>query len=72
MTIDPAGSQMTAKQLAQKVRWEGGLIEALEYGIGAEDIEDPALAVEWLELDRLWSELRPLLHAMAERLGINE
>ena len=32
---------MTAKDLANKVHWEGGVVSALEYGIRSDEIDDP-------------------------------
>jgi hypothetical protein len=50
---------MTAKDLAKKVHWEGGIVSALEYGIRSDEIDDPELAVLWRRLEGLYDQLRP-------------
>jgi hypothetical protein len=58
---------MTARDLAQKVRWEGGIVSALEYGIRSEEIGDPELATLWRRMEGLYDQLRPSITA-ADRL----
>jgi hypothetical protein len=58
---------MTAKDLADKVHWEGGIVSALEYGIRSEEINDPELASLWRRLEGLYDQLRPSIVA-TERL----
>jgi hypothetical protein len=62
--------KMSIDRLAQKIRWEGGLLAALEYGITAKDIEDPELAKLWRRLERSYGTLTPLIDEAAERLGV--
>jgi len=38
---------MTNDELRAKVDWEGGVQEAIQYGIMAEDIDDPKVAELW-------------------------
>ena len=48
----PKQDVLRPERLAQKVRWEGGLLGALSYGIHAEEIEDSELrtrGVVWNE-----------------------
>ena len=47
--------------LGYKVRWEGGVVSALEYGIHSDDIADPELAALWAHLEALYAEMRPLI-----------
>lgn len=49
---------MTARHFAEKVQWEGGIVEALDYGLTPDHIDpnDPAGS----ELRRLWTELHTL------------
>jgi len=67
MTDQP---KMSADRLAQKIRWEGGLMAALEYGIRAEQIDDPALADLWARLQRSYREISPLLAEAMTRLDV--
>jgi hypothetical protein len=61
---------MDQDALAKKVRWEGGLWAALEYGIRAEDIADPELATLWAKLERIFSEFAPLVEEATSRLDV--
>jgi hypothetical protein len=54
-------------ELASKVRWEGGILDALEYGIGSEEIADPELATIWSRMEQLYNDLRPVMK-QAQRL----
>jgi hypothetical protein len=62
--------ELDAERLAQKIRWEGGLWAALEYGIRAEDIADPELADLWSRIERGYQELAPLLDEARSRLDV--
>ena len=41
----------TVQEIANKIQWEGGILDAVEYGIHATDIEDEDLAELWSELE---------------------
>jgi hypothetical protein len=56
-------NRMTAKDLADKVHWEGGIVSALEYGIGSDEIDDPELAAIWRRLEGLYEQMRPAMVA---------
>ena len=62
-----ARQQMTAKDLADRVQWEGGIVSALEYGIRSDEIGDPELAALWRRMEQLYDQLRPSIGA-ADRL----
>lgn len=62
--------KMSADRLAQKIRWEGGLVAALEYGIAPEQIDDPELAELWARLQRGYRELSPLMAEAMTRLDV--
>jgi len=49
---------MNARNLAAKVEWEGGIFEALSYGIRSTDIEDEELADLWAELEDHWEAMQ--------------
>lgn len=63
-------TKMDEATLAQKVRWEGGLWSALEYGITADDIANPELAALWARLERSYHEIAPLIDAAIQRLDV--
>ena len=46
--------------LAGKIEWEGGLTEALDYGIKVTDMPegDEELIAAWAALDEAWAALR--------------
>lgn len=54
--------------LFAKLRWEGGVIEALEHGITARDMpkDDPVLQDAWAQLDRAWALLRSCVEEIQE------
>lgn len=55
--------------LAYKIRWEGGVMAALDYGLRSDDIDDPDLRAAWHRLQSLHAELRPLVRDFERRLG---
>jgi hypothetical protein len=59
--------RMTTEELARKVRWEGGIVSALEYGIRSHEIDDPELAALWRRMEDLYDQLRPPI-ATADRM----
>jgi hypothetical protein len=67
MTNQP---KMSADRLAQKIRWEGGLMAALAYGIAPEQIDDPELSELWDRILRGYRELSPLLSEAMTRLDV--
>jgi hypothetical protein len=64
-TVD---GKMTVRRLAQKVQWEGGVLDALQYGIRADEIDDPDVSEAWRKLESLWAELESAAYAMELRL----
>lgn len=66
----PNHNVLTPDRLAQKVRWEGGIMGALSYGIHADEIEDLELRNLWGRLERAYGELAPLLDQVSTRLGV--
>ena len=55
--------------LAHKVRWEGGVLNTLAYGIRSEEIGDEELAASWAEVERLYRELMPKVSDLERALG---
>jgi hypothetical protein len=54
--------------LASKIRWEGGIVSTLEYGLMHEEIDDPELSALWARLEDLYAQMRPLIVDMNHRL----
>lgn len=66
----PRRLRLNDDALAQKIRWEGGLWAALEYGIAAEDIENPQLADLWERMRRAFRDFAPLFEEVQARLDV--
>lgn len=45
--------------LRHKIEWEGGVLDALQYGIHASDIDDPELRALWAELEAANAKVGP-------------
>jgi hypothetical protein len=52
------------RRFARKVRWEGGILDAIDYGLTAADVPDEAVASTWAEIESLYSRMRPLISAI--------
>lgn len=60
--------RFTKDELARKVRWEGGALDAIEYGIRSEQIDDPELRDLWRALEDGYRALTPLVTTIETRL----
>jgi hypothetical protein len=60
--------QYDRELLAYKIRWEGGVIGTLDYGLRTDDIGDPELRDAWRRLQELHAQLRPLIQDFERRL----
>lgn len=49
---------MTEKDFAAKIEWEGGIPDALEYGLKSEDCEPGELRNAWKDLEDRWKTLQ--------------
>jgi len=58
------------EHLAAKIEWEGGVLEALDYGITTGDMPegDAELAEAWGKLEAAWKQLSPLADAVTDLL----
>ena len=63
--------KLSNERLAQKIRWEGGLRAALDYGIDRNEIQDPQVADLWRRLDRSYREFGPLLDDAMRQLDVS-
>ena len=50
--------QMDTKALDRRVRQHGGILEAIEWGIRSDAIEDPELATVWRGIEAHYEEMR--------------
>lgn len=57
------GYQYTPYEFAEKIDSEGGIFHALDYGLRATDLADPAspLGVLWTRLEAEYEKLKPLI-----------
>lgn len=54
--------------LASKVDWEGGVLEAIEYGIKPEEVPEGELRELWTKACALHAELEPVLKQIGKIL----
>lgn len=52
---------MTEQEFAQKIDWEGGILEALGYGLRPDDAPPGELRDAWAELRAAFEDMRPLV-----------
>ena len=52
---------------ASKVEWEGGIVEALDYGIKPKDVPEE-IRPQWQELSDMWKKMEPLLEEVSTML----
>ena len=57
---------MTPARFAAKVEWEGGILEALDYGLAPADVTEGPLRDLWSKLSSLYRQMQPIL-AEAQR-----
>lgn len=59
---------MTPEEFIAKIEWEGGVLDALEYGLRAEDLDDsdPELKGAWSDLRNDWVNFEPALRNVEE------
>jgi hypothetical protein len=59
---------MTPGEVSYKIDWEGGIFEALDYGLKSSDIEPGALRDAWLKLEQAHAKMIPLVDDVEELL----
>jgi hypothetical protein len=57
MTDEP----MTESAFASKVEWEGGILEALDYGLKPTDVVKGTVREAWTRLYQLWQQIEPIV-----------
>lgn len=60
---------LAVDQLAYKIQWEGGVLDAIEYGIKADEIEDVEIRALWDEVETGYRRLWPLIHEIEMQIG---
>lgn len=53
---------MSAADFAGKVMWEGGITEALDYGLKPEDAPEGPIRDAWTRAYALWQQMEPVMH----------
>lgn len=61
--------QLDTKALDRRVRQHGGILEAIEWGIRSDGIEDPELATVWRGIEALYEEMRRSLVVASRMLA---
>jgi hypothetical protein len=51
-------TRLNTKALERRVRQHGGILEAIEWGLRSEAIEDPELATVWRGIEAHYEEMR--------------
>jgi hypothetical protein len=63
-------TKLSNEELSRKIRWEGGILAALDYGIRPAEIADPEIRKLWARLERSYRTIEPLLDEATDRLGV--
>jgi len=66
--MEKAKAGYDRRLLAHKVNWEGGVLEALAYGIRSALIADADLARKWAEVENLYERLAPKIAELEREL----
>ena len=59
---------MTPEDFASKVNWEGGVMDALAYGLKPNDAPEGPLRDLWTRAYELWEQLDPILEDLVTML----
>jgi len=61
---------MTPIDLANKIEWEGGILEVIDYGLGPDDLDDSdsGLKFAWVALCRAYPSVEELRQEVMDRL----
>lgn len=62
---------LTNEDLAAKVEWEGGVAEAISYGIDADQLVDPEVAALWQRAIEQFEALRQTTAQINEAIGLD-
>lgn len=59
---------MTESAFAGKVEWEGGIFEALDYGLEPSDVVEGPVREAWTRLYQLWQQIEPIADEVSRLL----
>lgn len=59
---------MTAQDFAGKVEWEGGILEAVDYGLKPEDAPEGPLRELWAQLVAQYALIEPIMRKVQRAL----
>jgi len=59
--------RMTMKQLADKVEWEGGIMDAITYGIKSTEVP-LTIEAEWKKAEALLEQLDPIVDEIVGKI----
>lgn len=59
---------MTESDFASKVEWEGGVFEALDYGLKPADVVEGPVREAWTRLYQLWQQISPIADEVSRLL----
>lgn len=62
---------MDREDLKAKIDWEGGVYEALKYGLTANDIDDENLRLIWADLEEHWADYEKTESKLLDELGMH-
>ena len=60
---------MTAADFASKVEWEGGVMEALDYGLKPAHAPEGPIREAWTRLYQVWQQLSPIADEVSRLLN---
>ena len=56
------------KELLEKVEWEGGILDAIDYGVRHEDFESQELKNAWKKVEEFYDRMFPYTRVIEEAL----
>lgn len=59
---------MTESAFASKVEWEGGIFEALDYGLKPSDAPKGPIRDAWARLCQVWQQISPIADEVSRLL----
>lgn len=66
---DKDKKRMTESDFAAKIEWEGGIVDALEYGLKYSDCEPGELRNAWEKLEVKWATIQDEINAVEDILN---